>query len=62
MAKIKSKKCRDCGKLFKPDPRNVKNQWYCHRQECRKASKAASQKRWLQKPENRNYFRGPDNV
>jgi hypothetical protein len=30
--------------------------------ECRKASKADSQKRWVQKPENQNYFSGPDNV
>ena len=24
--------------------------------------KEASQKRWLRKPENQNYFRGPENV
>ena len=29
---------------------------------CRKASKADSQRRWLQKPENRDYFRGPEHV
>src|SRR5204862_1202664 len=29
---------------------------------CRKASKAASQRAWLAKPENRDYFRGPKNV
>ncbi len=62
MSKIKSKKCRNCGKLFQPDPRNANRQQYCHKPECRKAGKAASQKRWLQKPENRNYFRGPHNV
>jgi hypothetical protein len=30
--------------------------------ECRKASKAASQKRWLQNEESQDYFRGPLNV
>jgi hypothetical protein len=29
---------------------------------CRQASKAASQRVWRQKPENADYFRGPDNV
>jgi len=48
--------------LFLPDPRNATRQRYCSKPECRKASKASSQKRWLQKPENQNYFRGPDNV
>jgi len=62
MSRIKSKKCRHCGELFQPDARNANRQQYCGKPECRKASKAASQKRWLQKPENRNYFRGPDNV
>lgn len=62
MLKIKKIKCRNCNKLFKPEPRNAKRQRYCCKPECRKASKAASQRRWLQKPENRNYFRGPDNV
>jgi hypothetical protein len=28
----------------------------------RKTSKADSQRRWLQKEENRSYFRGPDHV
>jgi hypothetical protein len=62
MAGIKKKKCRNCKELFIPDPRNVKRQKYCHKPECRKASKALSQKRWLQKPENQDYFRGPENV
>ncbi len=58
----KRKKCCNCKELFIPDPRNAKRQKYCHKPECRKASKAASQKRWLQKPENRDYFSGPGNV
>jgi len=62
MAEIKRKKCCNCKKLFRPDPRNANRQKYCRKPECRKASKAASQQRWLQKPENQDYFRGPENV
>jgi hypothetical protein len=62
MAGIKRKKCRNCKELFMPDARNAKRQKYCHKTKCRKASKAASQRRWLAKPENQGYFCGPDNV
>jgi hypothetical protein len=55
-------KCRHCGRLFVPDPRNRSRQKYCDKEKCRKASKSASQKRWLNKPENRDYFQGPDHV
>lgn len=62
MRKIKKKKCRNCRRLFIPDHRNRKKQKYCGREPCRKASKAGSQKKWLGKPENEGYFRGPDHV
>ncbi|MGA7879200.1 MAG: hypothetical protein WCA08_26305 [Desulfoferrobacter sp.] len=63
MAKrIRKRKCKSCGVFFTPDYRSWQRQKYCSKPECRKAGKAASQKRWLQKPENRNYFRGSDNV
>jgi hypothetical protein len=63
MAKrIGKRKCLCCGVFFAPDPRNRRRQRYCSKPECRKAGKAASQKLWLQKPENRHYFRGPENV
>ncbi len=62
MAGIKRKKCCNCKKLFIPDPRNIKRQKYCRTPECREASKAASQRRWLAKPENQDYFCGPQNV
>ena len=62
MAGIKRKKCCNCKDLFIPDPRNAKRQNYCRKPECRKASKAASQRRWLAKPKNQNYFSGPENV
>jgi hypothetical protein len=60
--KIKKLKCKHCKMLFPPDPRNATRQHYCSKPPCRKASKSASQKQWLDKPENQDYFRGPDNV
>jgi hypothetical protein len=48
--------------LFTPDARNATRQRYCSKPVCRKQSKAVSQQRWLQKPENRNYFRGAEHV
>jgi len=62
MAGIKRKKCCNCKDLFIPDPRNARRQKYCHKPRCRKASKTASQRRWLAKPENQDYFSGPQNV
>ena len=56
------RKCICCRKLFRPDPRNRHHQRYCSAPVCRAASKAASQARWLAKPENQDYFRGPVNV
>lgn len=44
-----------------PERRNAWRQEYCGKAACRRASKAKSQRRWLGKPENRDYFRGPDN-
>lgn len=62
MGLIKRVKCRHCKRFFKPDHRNRNRQKYCKASECRKASKAASQQKWLQKPENENYFKGPINT
>lgn len=59
---IKRFKCAHCHRPFRPDPRNAWHQRYCAAGECRGASKAASQRRWLGKPENRDYFRGPEHV
>jgi hypothetical protein len=56
-------KCRNCKRFFVPDYRNRNRcQRYCKNSECRKASKAFSQQKWLQKPENENYFKGPLNA
>jgi hypothetical protein len=54
--------CQHCNRFFHPDHRNVTRQRFCSKPDCRHASKADSQRRWLQKPENQNHFRGPDNV
>jgi hypothetical protein len=48
--------------LFTPDARNATRQRYCSKPACRKQSKADSQQRWLQKPENCDYFRGPEHT
>ena len=62
MPGIKRKRCRHCNTLFIPDHRNRDRQNYCRLPECRDASKNASQKKWLAKPENQDYFQGPENV
>ena len=62
MTKRRRRKCLNCRRLFRPGPRNVRHQRYCSEPACRKASKMASQARWLAKPQNRNYFRGPVHV
>jgi hypothetical protein len=62
MSRRTKRKCLHCGQWYMPDPRNLTRQKYCSEPACRKASKSASQRRWLRKPENRNYFRGTDNV
>jgi hypothetical protein len=62
MKKHRRRKCLHCAELFRPDPRNLRHQRYCSKPECRKASKAASQRRWLAKAQNRDYYRGTANV
>jgi hypothetical protein len=54
--------CLCCKEPFCPDARNRHHQKYCSAPACRNASKAASQRRWLDKPANRDYFRGEANV
>ena len=53
------RKCKCCRRLFRPDPGNRRHQRYCSAPRCRRASKAASHARWLARPENHDYFRGP---
>ena len=54
------RKCRHCKAFFQPEPRNRHHQRYCGRAECRRASKAASQRKWERQPENRDYYGGPE--
>lgn len=56
------RKCRCCTRFFIPDPRNQTRQQYCPQPACRQASKAASQRRWLSKAANSDYFRGAEQV
>ena len=58
MRRRRRRKCLHCGELFLPDARNAHHQRYCGEPTCRRASKAASQRRWLSKAVNRDYFRG----
>ena len=51
--------CAHCGNRFEPDRYNAYHQRYCGEPECRRASKAESQRKWLAK--NPDYFRGRDN-
>jgi hypothetical protein len=62
MAKRRESKCLCCGDKFTVDVRNRGRQKYCAKKACRAAGKAARQRRWLAKPENRNYFREADNA
>lgn len=58
MSKKARFKCLHCREIGESDSRNRGRQKYCSKEGCRKASKAASQQRWTEKEENRNYFRG----
>lgn len=62
MKKKRRGKCRHCRELFRCDPRSRHHQRYCSKAECQRVSKAASQRHWLDKPANRDYFRGPSHV
>jgi hypothetical protein len=54
-------KCLNCNEICQSDPRNRRRQLYCAKPECRRSSKIASQRKWLGRPENQNYFRGAEN-
>ena len=60
--KIIRRKCRCCSKFFSPNYRNAKRQIFCNAPDCRRAAKAESQRRWLAKSGNRDYFCGSDHV
>jgi hypothetical protein len=56
------RKCLHCQELFIPDCRNEQRQRFCSKPDCRKASQRQSQRAWLAKPENQNYFRDSENA
>ncbi len=62
MIKPRRRRCLCCQKLFASDPRLRHRQKYCSEPDCRAASKRSSQRRWLRKPENHEYFRGAQHV
>ena len=59
---LSKRTCKHCQTFFEPHPRSAGRQRYCSKPECHHASKAASQRRWLHKPANRDYFTGPTQV
>jgi hypothetical protein len=60
--KVQQHSCINCNELFIPDARNSHHQKYCSKPECRKASKRASQQRYLSSEKGKDYFRGAYNV
>ena len=62
MANEVQSKCLCCGEIFTVDVRNRGRQKYCPKPACRATGKAARQRRWLDKPENQDYFCGPEHV
>jgi len=55
-------KCLCCREIFIPDARNRHHQKFCQKEGCRQASKRRSQQTWLDKPENKDHFRGSAHV
>lgn len=56
------RKCKHCGKLYQVNPRRCKLQTYCGEKICQQVSHAASQRRWLAKPDNQDPHRASDAV
>jgi hypothetical protein len=48
--------------MFEADYRNGHHQHYCSGPACRRASRVAAQRKWRRQPENRDHFRGPEEV
>ena len=62
MASEVQSKCLCCGDIVNVDARNRGREKYCPKALYRAACKAARQRRWEDKPENQDYFRGPEHV
>jgi hypothetical protein len=62
LSKRRRKKCLCCKQWFQPDPRSHPRQRYCSEVFCQKERKAASQRRWLARKGNQDYWSGPERV
>ena len=62
MKSRQKRKCKYCGRLYRPDPRNRYHQRACSDGVCQRSRHQANQRDWLAQPENQNYFRGPEQV
>ena len=51
----RKRKCRSCGESYMPDAHHFRDQDFCSRPECRKASKQDSQRRWYYSPKGAVY-------
>ena len=60
MGRAEKRICLNCGEAFTADARNARHQRYCALAPCKAASKRESQAKWLAKPENQDYHRGPE--
>ncbi len=58
----RKRKCLHCGEMYMPDPRTADRQKHCSSPDCKRASKAWRQRRWLRKKENKDYFSGAENT
>ena len=54
--------CLHCNLIFEPDVRHRRDQRYCQKPACRRASKVASRQQWLAKPEHKDWWHGEWNV
>jgi hypothetical protein len=54
-------KCLNCNEKQRREPRCGSSQRFCSKPDCRRASKAASQRKWASSSKNQNYFRGAEN-
>jgi hypothetical protein len=61
MSDASPRMCLCCKEIFIPSP-YAPQASYCSHPACRKASKKASQAKWLNQPKNRDYFTGPQHV
>jgi hypothetical protein len=57
-----SRNCLHCKRLFDPDYRHRGDQFYCAKPACKKVRQAASRRRWRERPENQQYWCGPENI